>query len=416
MILSARFLFPAMLFYFVSMALPTVAQLPSFIPASGLRAWYPFTGNSNDSSGFARHATVFGGITYDTDRFGSAGHSLRGNASSATNVPAHNFPTGDAARSAVVYFKSELPYPGGMRQLLAWGNNTLGGRFGLITTDTAIGLEYAGGSVTAPYFHDTFWHSLIVTYSGFGGTSNVSLYLDGAYLSAAVTTTALGAFNTDTGTWHNIAGSSHSASYPDSWKGYVDDVAIWDREITYCEVLQLAYNGLLYTAGTIAGPDTICIGSTPALTVVGGTAGTWSSTNTTIATIGSSTGIVTPIAPGLDTIMYITVNTCGSDTARYPITIFSTAACAVRAGNLGTPPASLNIYPNPCHGAFNIHLSGTNFGEATITITNTLGQLVKEQALQPGTETSVQLNTPPGIYFITASTKEGRLMQKVVVE
>jgi hypothetical protein len=412
---STRFILSVLLLLGIGLSLPAAAQLPSFIPAAGLRAWYPFTGNTNDSSGFARHATTYGGITYGTDRFGSAGRSLQGNASSATNIPTHNFPTGDAARSAVVYFRSELPYPGGMRQLLAWGNNTLGGRFGLFTTDTSIGLEYAGGSMTDLYFHDTFWHSLIVTYAGFGGTANVSLYLDGAFLSAT-TTSPLGAFNTDTGTWHNIAGSSYSASYPDSWKGYIDDVAVWDREITYCEVLQLAYNGLLYTAGTITGPDTICIGSSPTLTTIGGTAGTWSSTNPAIATIGSSTGIVTPVSPGLDTIMYITVNTCGSDTAIYPITIFSTAACAVRAGSTITQPASLTVYPNPNHGAFTIRLSGINANEATITITNTLGQLIKELTLPTGTETPIQLNAPPGIYFITANTKEGKLVKNVVVE
>ena len=412
---STRFILSVLLLLGIGLSLPAAAQLPSFIPAAGLRAWYPFTGNANDSSGFARHATAYGGITYGTDRFGTSGHSLRGNASSATNIALHNFPTGDAARSAVVYFKSELPYPGGMRQLLAWGNNTLGGRFGLFTTDTSIGLEYAGGSITDLYFHDTFWHSLIVTYTGFGGTSNISLYLDGAYLSAT-TTTPLGAFNTDTGTWHNIAGSSHSASYPDSWKGYIDDVAVWDREITYCEVLQLAYNGLLYTAGTITGPDTICIGSSPTLTTAGGTAGTWSSTNPAIATIGSSTGIVTPVAPGLDTIMYITVNTCGSDTAIYPITIFSTAACAVRSGSTITQPASLTVYPNPSHGTFTIRLSGTNTGEAAITITNTLGQQIKELTLTPGIEIPIQLNAPPDIYFVTANTSNGRLAQKVVVE
>ncbi len=76
----------------------------------------------------------------------------------------------------------------------------------------------------------------------------------------------------------------------------------------------IASNGLVIitptcTAGTIAGPNIVCEGSTITLTdAVGG--GTWSSTPVSVATI-SSTGVVTGIAAGMDTVTY-TIGTCST--------------------------------------------------------------------------------------------------------
>ena len=56
------------------------------------------------------------------------------------------------------------------------------------------------------------------------------------------------------------------------------------------------------TAGTITGNSAICIGSTITLSDAGG--GTWTSSNTGIATVGSSTGIVNGTGSGNATITY----------------------------------------------------------------------------------------------------------------
>jgi hypothetical protein len=46
------------------------AQLPAYIPANGLVAFYPFSGNANDSSGHGHHGTAVG-ATLTNDRFGN---------------------------------------------------------------------------------------------------------------------------------------------------------------------------------------------------------------------------------------------------------------------------------------------------------------------------------------------------------
>ncbi len=60
--------------------------------------------------------------------------------------------------------------------------------------------------------------------------------------------------------------------------------------------------------GTIGGPGTVCAGSTITLTDAGG--GTWLSSTTAVATIGSLTGIVTGIIPGTTTITYTLPTGC----------------------------------------------------------------------------------------------------------
>jgi len=47
------------------------AQVPAYLPANGLVAWYPFSGNANDESGNGNNGAV-NGASLDLDRFGNA--------------------------------------------------------------------------------------------------------------------------------------------------------------------------------------------------------------------------------------------------------------------------------------------------------------------------------------------------------
>jgi len=76
----------------------------------------------------------------------------------------------------------------------------------------------------------------------------------------------------------------------------------------------------LPNAGSIAGPSTVCVASSITLTD-GVAGGTWSSSNTALATAGSISGIVTGIAAGVPFIMYSVTNMCGTATATHAITV-----------------------------------------------------------------------------------------------
>ena len=75
----------------------------------------------------------------------------------------------------------------------------------------------------------------------------------------------------------------------------------------------------LPVAGTITGSSSVCVSSTIALT--GTTGGTWSSGTTSVATVGSATGIVTGVSAGTIIISNSVTNACGTATTTKTITV-----------------------------------------------------------------------------------------------
>ena len=66
------------------------------------------------------------------------------------------------------------------------------------------------------------------------------------------------------------------------------------------------------TAGTITGTSPLCIGVTSTYTSNGNTGGTWSSSNTNVATVNASSGAVTTISAGTATIRYTVSAGCNA--------------------------------------------------------------------------------------------------------
>ncbi len=86
------------------------------------------------------------------------------------------------------------------------------------------------------------------------------------------------------------------------------------------------------TAGTITGVGMLCAGTFTTL-VASAPGGTWSVTNSN-ATI-SSTGLLTAVTPGIDTVLYTVINACGPVSARHIVTI----GAFLSAGTLSGPGA-----------------------------------------------------------------------------
>jgi len=79
----------------------------------------------------------------------------------------------------------------------------------------------------------------------------------------------------------------------------------------------------------ISGPNVVCLTSTITLTDVGG--GTWSSSDTTIATVGATTGVVSGLALGSATITYTLGTTCY---VVKPVTVINAPASPVGPTNI----------------------------------------------------------------------------------
>jgi sugar lactone lactonase YvrE len=111
----------------------------------------------------------------------------------------------------------------------------------------------------------------------------------------------------------------------------------------------------------------------------------------------------------------VTVIDCGNapDTITFYVTVVN---CALAVPPANNQQAALQILPNPSNGSFIVNLASPLQEEVRITITNLTGIKVKELTTTTNKQTTLKLNTPSGIYFITATTAHNTWSDKIVVK
>ena len=126
---------------------------------------------------------------------------------------------------------------------------------------------------------------------------------------------------------------------------------------------------------SIYGAYSVCVGSSTTYTIAT-TGGTWSSSNTAVATV-SSTGVVTGVSAGVANISYTITGPCGPGSASQPITVTSTTS------------------------------TGTIYGTATVTAgaTTTLHETVAGGTWSSGTPAVATIGASTGVVTgVTAGT------------
>ncbi len=154
-------------------------------------------------------------------------------------------------------------------------------------------------------------------------------------------------------------------------------------------------------AGTIAGPESVCVGSGVTVTnAVPG--GVWSANNGNAAISG--TGVVTGILAGTDIISYTVNNGCGTATASQEIVVND---CATGVNTVSTVPA-LGIFPNPATSVINIELAnGQNI--SSLVITDITGRELYKATPANNSGGSMQIdiaNLSAGVYFVKFNGSE----------
>ena len=238
----------------------------------------------------------------------------------------------------------------------SWSSDATG--IATVNASTGVVTGVAAGTATITY-----------TVAGTGGCTN-------ATATRTVTVTAPPSSGTLSGTagicingtstfTSTVSGGSWTSSNTavatiNSSTGVISPVAVGSATMTYtvlgtggcsnATATRVITITALPTAGTLSGNQTICIGATSSFTsTVSG--GTWSSSNTAIATINASTGVVTGVATGGATMTYLVAGSggCADATATRTIdvrpynTITRTSALATISQDLCINNAITNI-------------------------------------------------------------------------
>ena len=212
----------------------TLAQVPTYVPTSGLVGWWPFNGNANDESINGNNGVVNGPIL-TTDRFGNSNkaYSFDG-VNDNINPLQNNLPFGTTARTISIWF-----------QRIGTGGNLFS--YGSANTSNAYMISIGANIISNQGWADDFpvypsidnsWHNLVCTFDGLNST----IYLDNSNLGSNSMTS-----------WNTIAGSFYFGTRVlndmDFFNGNIDDIAIWNRQLTPTEITAV-YNGCSVTVTT----------------------------------------------------------------------------------------------------------------------------------------------------------------------
>jgi hypothetical protein len=260
---------------FALFSLSVFAQIPSYVPANGLVGWWPFNGNANDESGNGNNGTVNGAIL-SSDRFGVTNKAYTFDGIDEYISATPSLPIGSAPRSVSSWFKTNASfintsqYPA-LQAITGWGNPFSGSVIfnQMVLAPLGKGYFESGTNGNELYstnsVNDGLWHFIVTTYNGMN--SSVKLYIDGI-IQDSTSNITLGTANSYFG-----IGNAPWANIP--FQGDIDDVGIWNRTLTQCEIQDL-YHAQLGSQAISAGIDqNICSGDQVTLNGSGGSAYQW---------------------------------------------------------------------------------------------------------------------------------------------
>ena len=236
------------IFLFITVTLSAFAQVPDYVPTNGLVGWWPFNGNANDASGNGNNGTV-NGATLTTDRFGNANsaYNFDGNDDIiTTNIDSEVEGLSQMTLSA--WFKWDGIFPSSgvakvIRKPAGFGINT--NRWQLCINN--YGSDPWENENIQLFMNDNSWdnigyfdpavvdslYHIVFVFNG-NGTNNsekITMYVNGNNVSLNYTNT--------------IPIVTPSNNFPidfgSSFAGIIDDIGIWNRALTSCEIADL-YN------------------------------------------------------------------------------------------------------------------------------------------------------------------------------
>ena len=381
----------------------TMAQnVPNYVPINGLIGWWPFNGNANDESGNGNNGTV-SGATLSIDRLGNINNAYFfdgiDDKIECGFVPNSNF-SSNASWSYSLWMN-----PNGIKygRLLSFTSNNSGGDLTFVhqlvfDVDNKLYFNCAQftGQPNAPYVMPVsqvlplnVWHHVIIEYS-----NNIA----SIYINSVLSATA--AYNGPL----SLDGSNselHIGYIPNEplyrFAGKQDDIGIWNRALTPCEIKKLYTSGSFSVSSSSS--NTICVGQSLNLTAAGASTYTWS-TGATSQSIS--------VSPTVSTVY--TVSTTYSlgctDSRTFSITV---NACT----GLNEAESVINsvlIFPNPAKEYVSITAHSALIGKV-YSINDHLGKHIATGILSAEKTTISLHGLAKGFYFLNVDGKNYKIIK-----
>ncbi len=323
------------------------AQVPSYVPTNSLVLWLPFNGNTNDVSGNGNNA-VNQGATLTSDRFNNPSSAFAFTNGQFMNLPEIDTAIGKPNRnySASLWFKgkSGTSGPGVLLHASECAGNYIVLR---LEVNNASGIkiyqrcpQLNQEPALANFYDTTQWHNITVVNNCSTGQFNY-------YFDATLVPSMSYTFNPNLNyfasnrIWQigNITCASNHF-----FRGKIDDLAIWKRALSACEVNQLFVSNTP-SLNIVTATPSICAGFNATLQVTGANTYTWSNSQ------NGSTNIVSPSTPTSYSVIGTTSAGCTPSTSiqimvnqNPTITVNSGAICNGQSFTITPSGASTYTY------------------------------------------------------------------------
>lgn len=245
------------------------AQIPSYVPVAGLQCYYPFNGNGNDAGSLNNHLTNNGAVL-TTDRFGNTDAAYNFNGSTQyliRNTPSFTFNPSSTFTVSLWHNRNTSSVVG----IPIMHASNAAGNFIWIFQTGASNMQFGTNKQQAAWIWaqststTNAWTHIVLVYNA----GAMTLYKDNVAVATA-TFTHTGVTST---TLPLYVGRGIGGSY---FNGKIDDIGIWNRCLSACEVNDL-YTSTNTLTTVNAGPNLYaCNGGSVTLTGTGASTYLWS--------------------------------------------------------------------------------------------------------------------------------------------
>ena len=240
--------------------LVTTANLPIYLPKTGLVGWWPFNGNANDESGNGNNGTV-NGATLTKDRFGKLNKAYSFNGSSniianslslknlsfsiwfnpsanlITNLNTGHPPIGAELIGQGTQHIPTVTYSDFALGISSYNSSTNYFSFETSNLDLSTWTDYNLGNVPINLINQ--WNHIVVTVDG----TTLRFYFNGTLSKTTTLSNSIFHSGSPLSFGSRYVYQSYSGNgYVNFFNGSIDDIAIYNRALTASEITKI-YKG-----------------------------------------------------------------------------------------------------------------------------------------------------------------------------